>query len=149
MEAGDDLKDILVVQRNTQTVRAHEARNGEEKWNFSVSLHDLAFHPGRELCDEEVDEMEDNSVEEGEDEEDSFSIKTVVPEGVVCAVHREKQEQIQWRRKFQSPIVDAWRVNGKGLQQVQTYLSHLRGGIQFFLLSVKRGGGPSQFKKSL
>ena len=133
VEAGDDLKDILVVQRNTQTVRAHEARNGEEKWNFSVSLHDLAFHPGRELCDEEDIEMEDNSVEEGEDEEDSFSIKTVVPEGVVCAVHREKQEQIQWRRKFQSPIVDAWRVNGKGLQQVRTFFSHLGKSSRYLL----------------
>ena len=108
------MKDILVVQRNTQTVRAHEARNGEEKWNFSVSLHDLAFHPGQELCDDEVDELE---VAE-EEEEDNFRIKTVVPEGVVCAVDRDKQEQIKWRRKFQSPIVDAWRINGKGLQQV-------------------------------
>ena len=106
-----------MVQRNTQTVRAHEARNGEEKWNFSVSLHDLAFHPGQQLCDDdEVDELE-----VAEEEEDNFRIKTVVPEGVVCAVDREKQEQIKWRRKFQSPIVDAWRVNGKGLQQVQYY----------------------------
>ena len=81
----------------------------------------------------EQSSAKDNSVEEGEDEEDSFSIKTVVPEGVVCAVHREKQEQIQWRRKFQSPIVDAWRVNGKGLQQVRTYFSHLGNGLRYLL----------------
>ena len=122
VEAGDDLKDILVVQRNTQTVRAHEARNGEEKWNFSVSLHDLAFHPGRELCDDEIDELESNAGDE--EEEDNFSIKTVVPEGVICAVDKEKQDQIKWRRKFQSPIVDAWRITGKGLKQVLIIVSY-------------------------
>jgi hypothetical protein len=41
---------MLVVQRNTQTVRAHVPRTGEQKWNFSVSLHDVAFHPALDPC---------------------------------------------------------------------------------------------------
>ncbi len=48
-----------MVQRNTQTVRAHVPRTGEQKWNFSVSLHDVAFHPAVDPCqplDEEDDE---------------------------------------------------------------------------------------------
>ena len=117
-EAEDQLKDILVVQRNTQTVKAHEPRTGAEKWNFSVSLHDIDYHPGQDLC-------EDVEVEEGgeqeEEEEDDFYIKTVVPEGVICAVDSGNQEKIKWRRKFQSPIVDAWRIRGGGIQQVDIH----------------------------
>ena len=72
-----------MVQRNTQTVRAHEARNGEEKWNFSVSLHDLAFHPGQELCDDEVDDLEvadeelEDNCEIGDDSVSSLSVGTI------------------------------------------------------------------------
>lgn len=33
--------DIIVVRRQTQTVRAVEPRTGGERWNFSVGYHDL------------------------------------------------------------------------------------------------------------
>ena len=36
-EEGESLDDVIVVQRETQTVRAVEPRSGQEKWNFSVS----------------------------------------------------------------------------------------------------------------
>lgn len=35
-ESDDTMDDVLVVQRETQTVRALEPRTGMEKWNFSV-----------------------------------------------------------------------------------------------------------------
>lgn len=110
LEEEDSARDVLVVQRNRQTVRAHEPRTGEEKWNFSVSLHDLALHPHQGVCEEEEGE-----VAVGEEE---WSIKTVVSEGVVCAVDREEEGQVRWRRKFEAPIVDAWRVRGGGITQV-------------------------------
>lgn len=38
----DQLRDdIIVVRRQTQTVRAVEPRTGGERWNFSVGYHDL------------------------------------------------------------------------------------------------------------
>ncbi|CAM4747978.1 unnamed protein product [Rotaria magnacalcarata] len=36
-----DITATLVVKRTTQTVRARSARSGHEKWNFSVSNHQL------------------------------------------------------------------------------------------------------------
>ena len=40
---------IIVVQRVLQTVKAHVPRSGENKWNFSVSLHDVNLYPGVNL----------------------------------------------------------------------------------------------------
>lgn len=114
------LKDVLVVQRNTQIVKAHEPRTGEEKWNFSVSLHDVDYHPGMELCENvEVKDVEDLQ------EEVEVNLKTVVPEGVVCAVDNTDKQLIKWRRKFQSPIVDAWRISGGKIVQVDLFSHNL------------------------
>ena len=44
-EPDDQMEDVLVIQRESQTVRAVEPRTGSEKWNFSVSQHHVQFHP--------------------------------------------------------------------------------------------------------
>ncbi|CAH1797366.1 unnamed protein product [Owenia fusiformis] len=42
----EDSDDILVIKRNSQTIRAVEMRTGGEKWNFSVGEHEVSFLPG-------------------------------------------------------------------------------------------------------
>ncbi|XP_037071129.1 eukaryotic translation initiation factor 2-alpha kinase 3-like [Pollicipes pollicipes] len=42
----DAQQDVLVLRQHTQTVRAVEPRSGEERWNFSVSRHELALSAG-------------------------------------------------------------------------------------------------------
>ncbi|KAF6032957.1 hypothetical protein EB796_008753 [Bugula neritina] len=53
-------KDVLVIKHMTHTVRAVSARDGAEKWNFSVGHHELGFSEkmdsvytsdGKEQCD--------------------------------------------------------------------------------------------------
>lgn len=112
---SDTLKDVLVVQRKTQTVKAHSPRTGDIKWNFSVSLHDVKLVPGQDLCKD----VETETAEE--DEKEIFNLKTVVPDGVVCAVDQENDDQIKWRRKFQSPIVDVWEINGRDISQLDLF----------------------------
>ena len=46
-EQNDDFEDIIIVKRETQVVRAVEPRTGSEKWNFSVSTHDVTYKPGK------------------------------------------------------------------------------------------------------
>ena len=113
----DTLKDILVVQRTVQTVKAHMPRSGEQKWNFSVSLHDLNFYPGVDLCEDVDVEDADEEVEK----KDSLEIKAVVPEGVLCATDGLKSDKVKWRRKFQTPLVDVWKVNGDTLEHVDLF----------------------------
>ena len=85
-------------------------RTGENKWNFSVSLHDLNLYPGVDLC-EDLDNIEDldNETESGVDD---IQLKAVVPEGILCASDKDRTEEILWRRKFQTPLVDVWRIRG-------------------------------------
>ncbi len=85
-----------MVQRNTQTVRAHVPRTGEQKWNFSVSLHDVAFHPAVDPC-QPLDE---------EDEEDRQGVlvddlSEITAENVVLKAGLEKTGFFQ---KKTSPV---------------------------------------------
>jgi len=50
------LDDVLVVQRETQTVRAVEPRTGQEKWNFSVSQHNLELSSS--LCHQQEQDID-------------------------------------------------------------------------------------------
>jgi translation initiation factor 2-alpha kinase 3 len=118
-------QDMLVVQRNTQTVRAHVPRTGEQKWNFSVSLHDVAYHPAEDPCeqndgsDEEQNEIisEKTPTTNGGDD---FTLKAIVPDGLICAT--DEQDLVRWRRKFPSPIVDVWRLREGGrLERVDLF----------------------------
>ena len=112
----DDMEDVLVVRRETQTVRAVEPRTGEEKWNFSVGQHEIKFHPGvEELCDDR-----DNTKEQSDQpffDQQGFNegeLKAVIPEGIICEVDRASPEKIIWSHKFNTPIVQAWRlIDGK------------------------------------
>ncbi len=40
--------------------RAHAPKTGEQKWNFSVSLHDVSFYPGNDPCDKNDTEGNNN-----------------------------------------------------------------------------------------
>ena len=110
------LQDMFVVQCNTKTVRAHAPKTGEQKWNFSVSLHDVSFYPGNDPCEnkEEEDDLETDNEALVED-----TIKTVVPEGIVCATRDDSS--LKWKRKFQAPIVDVWQLNGKKISKVNLF----------------------------
>jgi len=67
---GDDnMDDVLVVQRETQTVRAVEPRTGQEKWNFSVSQHNLDINAGAasDLCRNRDEEDGDGQEKAGDE----------------------------------------------------------------------------------
>ena len=66
----------------------------QEKWNFSVSQHNLDLKPGLEdLCggDNDTDEEEDEAFD---DLTSSLSevFKAVVSDGIICSVDKEKPE---------------------------------------------------------
>eukprot|EP00092_Neocalanus_flemingeri_P023955 GFUD01025986.1.p1 GENE.GFUD01025986.1~~GFUD01025986.1.p1 ORF type:complete len:1103 (+),score=344.15 GFUD01025986.1:320-3310(+) len=110
----EDLKDILVVQRTIQTVKAHLPRSGEQKWNFSVSLHDVNFYPGVNLCEDVDVDQSDYEIKE----EDNIQLKAVVPEGVLCAT---VSDEVRWRRKFQTPLVDVWKIIDDSMEHVDLF----------------------------
>ena len=62
----------------------------------------LHFFPGlEELCNDTIDDSDDEDVEE---------LKAVVPEGIICTVSRAKPDVVIWKQNFKSPIVHAWKL---------------------------------------
>jgi len=109
------MKDILIVQRQSKTVRAMSPQTGDEKWNYSVGLHNLQLHKGMDnLCDDENDELENETAAD-------LTLKAVVPDGIICAMSKEDENTIKWKKKFQSPIVNAWKIVNKKLVPVNLF----------------------------
>ena len=106
------MKDILVVQRQSQTIRAMSPQSGDEKWNFSVALHSLQLRPGMENPCDEVGEEDEDEMEE------KVTLKAVVPDGIICAMKNNEPSSVKWKKKFQSPIVNAWRIVDKKIVEV-------------------------------
>ncbi|XP_017098660.2 eukaryotic translation initiation factor 2-alpha kinase isoform X1 [Drosophila bipectinata] len=97
------LDDVIVVRRQTQTVRAVESRTGMERWNFSVGQHELDLVPAAECNHQPRDELELAVLD--------VDIKVVVPEGVICAFSKSDPQSMLWKYKFDHPIVSAWNTN--------------------------------------
>ncbi|KAK9509499.1 hypothetical protein O3M35_006804 [Rhynocoris fuscipes] len=103
--------DIVLVQRNTQTVRAVEPRSGIERWNFSVGQHDLkvAPDPSASCHTKKTDTSSD------------LLLKVIVPDGLVCAMSRTKPGKVIWQHKFNFPVVSAWHVDKGELKWVDLF----------------------------
>ncbi|KAH8292236.1 hypothetical protein KR054_007547 [Drosophila jambulina] len=97
------LDDVIVVRRQTQTVRAVESRTGMERWNFSVGQHELDMVRASECTQQPRDELELAVLD--------VDIKVVVPEGVICAFSKSDPQTMLWKYKFDHPIVSAWNTN--------------------------------------
>lgn len=96
--------DVIVVRRQTQTVRAIEPRTGEERWNFSVGHHELESIQSPRDCH--------SSSKEGKEIHDilqNLELKIVVPEGLICAVRKNAPHTVLWKFKFDHPIVNVWQ----------------------------------------
>lgn len=107
-------EEIVVVRRQTQTVRAIEPRTGGERWNFSVGQHELELvrssddcHPSTSTNDVILD----------------YELKFIVPEGIVYAVRKETPHIIEWKHKMDFPIVNAWTrdANNNQLKSVDLF----------------------------
>lgn len=92
-------EEIVVVRRQTQTVRAIEPRTGGERWNFSVGQHELELVRSPDDC---------HSSKEQNDLILDYELKFIVPEGIVFAVRKGTPHTIEWKRKLDFPIVNAW-----------------------------------------
>ncbi|KAH8278465.1 hypothetical protein KR018_003841 [Drosophila ironensis] len=97
------LDDVVVVRRQTQTVRAVESRTGMERWNFSVGQHELDLVRAVDCNQQPRDELELAVLD--------VDIKVVVPEGIICAFSKTDPQSMLWKYKFDHPIVSAWNTN--------------------------------------
>ncbi|XP_033756606.1 LOW QUALITY PROTEIN: eukaryotic translation initiation factor 2-alpha kinase 3-like [Pecten maximus] len=129
-----DMDDILVITRNTRTVRAVDSRTGGEKWNFSVGQHQLQFLGGKSMppshtVKDNTDDDEDVSIlacgQDDEEEDGEFNIqdtlRIVVPEGVIVGMDPTDSSLVEWQHKFTSPVAGAWFLHKKELIPVNVF----------------------------
>lgn len=88
------LDDVLVVRRETQTVRAVESRTGLERWNFSVGQHELDVMRAADCHLEARNDMEMAVLD--------VDIRVVVPEGIICAFSKSNPHVLLWKHKVSS-----------------------------------------------
>lgn len=96
--------EVIIVRRKTQTVRAIEARTGEERWNFSVGQHELESIGSSDDCHSSA--KSENNVQEYLT---NLDLRVIVPEGLICAVRKNEPSVILWKYKFDHPIVNVWK----------------------------------------
>lgn len=107
--------ELIVVRRQSQTVRAIEPRTGGERWNFSVGQHELELinQPDCHTKSTDINEMLLN-----------LDLKVIVPEGIICVVQKSDPNVIVWKQKFDFPIVNVWKKNDKNqLQAIDLFES--------------------------
>uniref|UniRef100_A0A1Q3FFI9 non-specific serine/threonine protein kinase n=1 Tax=Culex tarsalis TaxID=7177 RepID=A0A1Q3FFI9_CULTA len=106
--------DVVVIRRQTQTVRAVESRTGNERWNFSIGHHELEMLRNEDCRQGSKDALDPGILD--------LELRVVIPEGVVCAVSKSTPGTILWRHKFDHPIVSAWRAKDRnGLMSVDLF----------------------------
>lgn len=85
----ESFEDLILLERNTQTVRAVEPRSGQERWNFSVGQLNIKFP--QSSCHTKLD-----------DKNMKFNMKAVVPEGLVYAFG--PSNEILWKKQVTTSI---------------------------------------------
>ncbi|KAK6639093.1 hypothetical protein RUM43_007363 [Polyplax serrata] len=106
-----DVGDVLVIQRRAQTVRAVEPRTGTEKWNFSVAQHEL--------------KLITDSFQSFQNEDTDYKLRVVIPEGIIYAADTQKPDNILWKQKLNSPIINVWQIQKGKLIQVDLFSSQV------------------------
>lgn len=120
-------EDVLVVKRDTQTVRAVEPRSGQERWNFSVGENKLSMLKGlmpsctgssSGTAPYSSEESGNCSSEGGCDKQDL--IRVGVPEGVIRSAGTT-EGFMEWTVELHSPVVSAWHLRNGELEPVNLF----------------------------
>ncbi|XP_075984551.1 eukaryotic translation initiation factor 2-alpha kinase-like isoform X2 [Anticarsia gemmatalis] len=96
-------RDILVLRRHSNTVRALDPRSGSEKWNFSVAEHRVAL--SRRECAGAPPASA------------PVAVAVALPEGVV-AIKNVDGTSVLWQKKLESPVAGMWRLHAGTLQNI-------------------------------
>ncbi|KAJ6635912.1 Eukaryotic translation initiation factor 2-alpha kinase [Pseudolycoriella hygida] len=96
-----ELDDMIIIRRETQTVRAVDLLRGSERWNFSVGTHELELVKSNNCHNRPHSEKEKAFLD--------LELKVILSEGIVCAVNKRTPNVVLWQYQFDHPIVNAWK----------------------------------------
>ncbi|XP_062713815.1 eukaryotic translation initiation factor 2-alpha kinase-like [Aedes albopictus] len=99
--------DVVVIRRQTQTVRAVESRTGSERWNFSIGHHELEMLKNEDCRGGGGNDALDPAILD-------LEMKVVIPEGVVFAVKRSEPGVTVWQHQGSTSLTTRLLWNGNG-----------------------------------
>ncbi|GAB1598848.1 eukaryotic translation initiation factor 2-alpha kinase-like [Argonauta hians] len=122
-ETLNDEEDLLVITRNTRTVRALDSRTGAEKWNFSVGHHDVNYIGilQNKLTDSSIIEEDISKITTDEINEILESSLQIIPEGMIFCTCPDDPNQMLWQHKLGSPVVGAWLLHENKLKPISLF----------------------------
>ncbi|XP_055374101.1 eukaryotic translation initiation factor 2-alpha kinase [Condylostylus longicornis] len=99
--------EVIVVRRQTKTIRAIETRNGLERWNFSVGYHELELLKSFDCH---------NSKHKLFTENHGLYIQIKIIDGItiVYGFHKDQPNVSLWEYKFDLPIANMWKTDMDG-----------------------------------
>lgn len=83
--------DILIITKESQTIRAFEGRTGHERWNYSVGRLDLEIRKGDECIESEI--------ASDSDDDWKIDIKVSVSEGRIWVFKKNDPLNVLWQYK--------------------------------------------------
>uniref|UniRef100_T1GUK6 PRKR-like endoplasmic reticulum kinase n=1 Tax=Megaselia scalaris TaxID=36166 RepID=T1GUK6_MEGSC len=105
--------EVLVITKETQTIRAIEARTGQERWNYSVGRLELELIKSADCQSEIKTDSEDWKID----------IKVSVSEGLIWVFKKNDPANVLWKYKFEHPIVSIWTMEEKSMKPVDLFNS--------------------------
>lgn len=133
LQLQSPVQDVLLLERNTVTLRSHEPRQGKEMWNVSVAQHNIRM-PQSHCINVDADIA-------------GLHLRAILPEGVVSArtFHPQEEETtVKWHHNLGSPIVNVWTWDGKDLLDVDLFINEVDEQVQKVV-----GGSTVKAKKHL
>ena len=100
------LDDVVVIRRQTQTVRAVDPRLGNERWNFSIGHHEVELLRSDGCQTGARDSSKNNDIDQLILD---LEFHVIVPEGIICAYSKKAPNVILWKHQFNHPIVSVFR----------------------------------------
>ncbi|GLH14717.1 Eukaryotic translation initiation factor 2-alpha kinase [Gryllus bimaculatus] len=114
MEGCNSFKNIsnnmVIIQKQSQTVRAVDVHTGNERWNFSVGQYEVKMAPNSASC----------NVKHSEQIPD-LDIRAIIPEGLVYAVQKSEPRNIIWQHKFSAPVVAIWKMERGSIENIDLF----------------------------
>lgn len=121
----------MIIRRTTRVLRAVEAMSGSERWNVSVAELELMLplssesHSAGCFCfPEENKKLFDETAQNIDPKSPNFidiEFRMIPADGFIAAYLKSDSLKPVWTHKLETPVVQAWRLDSQGLNEVSLF----------------------------
>jgi len=106
---------ILLIERHSQGIRAHDPRTGGEKWNIFTTQYKLNLLSQEDNCKMRADVIDDSNGR-------SLEVRFLLASSQVLIIDPSNESTV-WRKKFNVPVASVWLLNSSGVKTIDPFIS--------------------------